>query len=397
MHALSVLHRWFSGQLDFIHATRLHSLFDAVCAAVLSDRCTLTAIAHALNRPTRVKHCIKRIDRLLGNPHLRHEALHIYAAMAKRFLHGVNQPLILIDWSDLTADQSQHLLRAVLPMQGRPLVLYEEVHPRCRLGNRNVQQRFLQTLKAMLPAQCQPIIVADAGFKAPFYQAVETLGWHWVGRLRGVGELHREAGWVSAKTLYALAGRQPKSLGVFAWTRRWQLSVRAVLWRKQKRGRQAKNADGSVKQSGTSRKAAQREREPWLLLCSLSLSDRSPKQLVRYYATRMQIEHSFRDMKSALFGLGLSHSRTRRPERWVILVLINSLALCLCWLIGLWADRQGYQSLFQSNTEKRRRVFSLTRLGWLLMREAPERWPALSELPSLSSLVKLRMAQLHEA
>ncbi len=397
MHALSVLHRWFAGQLDAIHATRRRGLFETVCAAVHSDRCTLTALAHALDSPCRIKHRIKRVDRLLCNSHLQHEAPQIYGALAKRLLHGVVNPLVLVDWSDLTTDQSQHLLRAVVPMDGRPLVLYEEVHPRRRLGNRRVQQQFLHKLHTMLPPHCRPIIVADAGFKAPFYQAVEALGWHWVGRLRGVGELHRKRGWINAKALYALAGKQPRRLGQFAWTRAKMLAVNAIVWRKPRQGRRAKNADGSNKRSGTSQKAAQREREPWLLLYSLSLSNTSVKHIVRYYRTRMQIEESFRDMKSACFGLGLSHSGTRCAERWTILVLINSLALCLCWLIGLWADRQGYQRLFQSNTEKRRRVFSFTRLGGLLMREMPDLVPARRTLPALSTLVKQQMALLHQA
>jgi hypothetical protein len=32
------------------------------------------------------------------------------------------------------------LLRAALPVKGRALTLYEEVHPRSRLGNRRVQR-----------------------------------------------------------------------------------------------------------------------------------------------------------------------------------------------------------------------------------------------------------------
>jgi len=58
------------------------------------------------------------------------------------------EPLIVIDWSDLKADQSLHLLRASLPVGGRSLTLYEEVHKQKDLGNRKVQHRFLQPLGA---------------------------------------------------------------------------------------------------------------------------------------------------------------------------------------------------------------------------------------------------------
>jgi hypothetical protein len=35
----------------------------------------------------------------------------------------------IVDWSPLTDDQSQQLLRASLPVGGRSITLYEEVHP----------------------------------------------------------------------------------------------------------------------------------------------------------------------------------------------------------------------------------------------------------------------------
>jgi len=85
-------------------------------------------------------------------------------------------PLILVDWSPLTADQGQQLLRAALPTGGRSVTLYEEIHPVKKLGNRRIQQRFLRSLQALLPASVTPIIVADSGFRTPFFREVESLG-----------------------------------------------------------------------------------------------------------------------------------------------------------------------------------------------------------------------------
>jgi hypothetical protein len=39
-----------------------------------------------------------------------------------------------------------------------------------------VQHRFLQRLAQLLPASADPIIVADSGFKVPFFREVERLG-----------------------------------------------------------------------------------------------------------------------------------------------------------------------------------------------------------------------------
>jgi len=69
---------------------------------------------------------------------------------------------------------------------GRALTLYEEVHAQSKLGNRRTQHRFLDQLARMIPESCCPIIVADSGFKTPFYRYIENhLQWLWLGRIRG--------------------------------------------------------------------------------------------------------------------------------------------------------------------------------------------------------------------
>lgn len=113
------------------------------------------------------------LNRLLSNSHLFHERHAIYAALARRLVKGLPVPIIAIDWSPLCADQSW-LLRAALPVGGRAITLYEEVHPQSKLGNRKIQHLFLDRLATMIPASCRPIIVADSGFKTPFYRYIEN-------------------------------------------------------------------------------------------------------------------------------------------------------------------------------------------------------------------------------
>jgi hypothetical protein len=170
--------------LNGIHRWRLAGLLDAVAATVSGPRLTLTDIGRRFGGGTDLRHRIKRADRLLGNRHLQHDSRGIDRALASMLLAGVAEPLIVIDWSDLTADQSLHLLRASLPVGGRRLTLYEEVHPQRSLGGRQVQHRFLRRLAELMPATAAPIIVAEAGFRVPFDREVERLGWRWVGRVR---------------------------------------------------------------------------------------------------------------------------------------------------------------------------------------------------------------------
>jgi hypothetical protein len=119
---------------------------------------------------------------------------------------------------------------------GRSLTLYEEVHPRRKLGNRQVQHRFLQRLEALLPATAAPIIVADSDFKAPFYREVERLGWRWVGRVRGRDFVKFQHRWRSCQRVFAEASETPRALGIGEWVRSNRLRAAFVLVRQAQAG-----------------------------------------------------------------------------------------------------------------------------------------------------------------
>lgn len=123
----------------------------AVNAAILGRRLTLTELGRSLTGPAHVKHNIKRIDRLLANRHLAAGGMVLYRAHARRIVGKVTEPVVIVDWSDLSADRRWQLLRAALPVGGRALTLYEEVHPLRHFANPRVHRLFLARLKALLP------------------------------------------------------------------------------------------------------------------------------------------------------------------------------------------------------------------------------------------------------
>jgi hypothetical protein len=366
MHALTILQRCLAPLLIGIHRRRVAVLLEAVAATVSGPRLTLTEIGRRFASASALRHRIKRADRLLANRHLQRDAKGIYGALARMLLVGVAEPLIVIDWSDLKADQSLHLLRASLPVGGRSLTLYEEVHTQRNLGNRRVQHRFLQRLKTLLPATADPIIVADSGFKVPFYREVERLGWRWVGRVRGRDTIKLKYRWRSCKNLFKEATTTPTALGIGAWVRSNPLRAAFVLVRKPKLGRRAKTAAGKRSRSKKSQQAARNAREPWLLVASTRLADWPAKRLVAVYRQRMQIELSFRDMKSQHFGEGLECSASNGTGRFTVLVLIASLAAILLWLIGTAAERCGLHEHLRPGSRKRR-AYSRLFLARLLL------------------------------
>ncbi len=73
----------------------------------------------------------------------------------------------------------------------------------------------------------------------------------------------------------------------------------------------------------------------WLLAASLSLAELCVTDIVCLYAKRMQIEQSFRDLKSHRYGCAFEDTLTRDPRRLEMLLLIHALASLLAWLEGL--------------------------------------------------------------
>jgi hypothetical protein len=198
MHALNIVQQLLRSCCPGIHAARLTVILAVVAAAVRSRRLTLTELGRALISPAHVKHSIKRVDRLLGNPHLGGERFEVYQALARRLVGVQREPVIVIDWSDLTADRRWQLLRAAMPRGGRALTVYEEIHPLRHLANPRVHRAFLARLKALLPDGVKPILLTDAGFRAPWFKSVNRLGWHWIGRIRNRDYLCPESGHASS-------------------------------------------------------------------------------------------------------------------------------------------------------------------------------------------------------
>ena len=270
------------------------------------------------------------------------------------------------------------MLRASLAVGSRAITLFEELHPYRKLGNRQVQHRFLNQLKSMIPAHCTPIVIADAGFRVPFYRHVETLGWHWLGRIRNrdfVQWKGAPSDWISAKSLHGIASIRSQDLGDALWVRNHPLAGRLVLIRQNRRGRKHRSLRGDARRSRLSRKHAVGSREPWLLIASPSLAALRAKQIVRLYKTRMQIEEGFRDTKSVAYGLGIATGRYTSFVRAANLLLIAALASFLLWLIGCLAEARDWRRWVAVNSSSKSPTYSPIFLARLLVQFTRNKLP----------------------
>jgi hypothetical protein len=151
MHTQPILQKFFRESLPEVHQTRRQALIVAVDAVARGARITITGLGRSLaNTGIRIKHRVKRMDRLIGNRLLGAQRKAFYRVIVLRLLAGCRQPIILVDWSDFSVDRQQQLLRASLAVGSRAITLFEELHPYRDLGNRQVQHRFLNQLRTMV-------------------------------------------------------------------------------------------------------------------------------------------------------------------------------------------------------------------------------------------------------
>lgn len=364
MHAVEILPKCLSKAFASMHAWRARSLLGAVSALLSGRRLTLMGLARTWPDATRVRAPLKRLDRLLSNEHLEAEQHLLYEAMSS-WLLSTAQPVIAIDWSPLDGHERFQLLRAGVVLKGRTLTLLQEVQPTALLGNGKIERAFLAHLQRIMPEGVTPIIVTDAGFRKPWFRAVRALGWDYIGRLRGtvnirfVNEIARR----KLSTILAAAPGKPESLGTVEITLRRPWSCQMVRCREPAKGRQLLTKRGTASRAGRSRKAQRRASEPCVLVTSLTCA---PHQIVNCYRQRMQIDESFRDLKSERYGVGFELSLTRSAARIAILLLIHALATLVAYLVALSVPEREL-NVSVGGVVSTRRHYSQLWLGWQLL------------------------------
>lgn len=365
MQQLTLLHKQFSKELPFVHKIRLNSLMSACVTASTGNKLFLTGLGRNAVSKIKTSSSIEKMNRLLGNEHLHHERSSFYATMAGQLIPRWMSPWIHIDWSCINSTTNLYLLRASLSVRGRSIVLYEESHPKKKENNHAVHRQFLKNLKAILPLCEPPIIVTDAGFRAPWFMAVRQMGWHFVGRLRNKNLvlLEKTENWQLSSSFFQQATGKPAHLGHALLTEKEQLPVHIVLYKGKNKNRHKRNLNKKISAAGNSKRHSKAAKEPWVLVTSLPQARDNSTHIVNIYRQRMRIEENFRDTKCSHYGQGLKHSLTKRPERMDILLLIAAIATFAAWIAGLITVSKGMASDFQAHSAKFTNSLSLVYLG----------------------------------
>jgi hypothetical protein len=169
MHAAKLLHELLDNACHSVDKRLRKTLFLSAETLIISKKLSISGLGRSLNQIAKVKHNIKRIDRLFGNGNLHEQRNVFYQGMIQCLLKDNFRPIIIIDWSGLTKCGAYHFLRAALTVNGRSITLYDQAYPLRDYIKEKTHREFLKVLKNMLPKDCKPIFQTLAfkilGFK----------------------------------------------------------------------------------------------------------------------------------------------------------------------------------------------------------------------------------------
>lgn len=378
-----------------MHKVRRQSLNTMVTSLLSGSSLSVTSLGRNIDSQTSDKHQIKRSMRLCSNPHLHQENGSVYALMAQRLIGLQRRPIILVDWSDLDPRKQHFLLRAAIAVNGRSLTLLEQVYPVHEKEKPAVHKQFMTRLKTILPSTSKAIIVTDAGFRVPWFKLMASLDFDFVGRVRNrtLCKSDAELDWHPVKDLYRGASIRPHLLGFYQMSQATPIDCQMVVYKQKYKGRKHLTATGErARRSSSSRSNASKETEPWLLATSLS-EKKCAQKVVKIYQSRMQIEESFRDLKT---GLKFNESHTRKQKQLSVLLLLAMLAQMVLFLLGLAVKGMNKHHQYQANTIKIRAVLSYQFIGLRAYKDPRLRLTTNSWLNAVNELHRLMQMPLHD-
>ncbi|HGY4714613.1 MULTISPECIES: IS4 family transposase [Klebsiella] len=365
MSVSQVCHKFFSQSLNSIHQYRKNALLDMTVALTRGASLSLTSIGRYLPGPARVKHKIKRVDRHLNSDLMFSDIPSVYQQLVSRLTHSLSVCVIVVDWSGYPSSELS-VLRASLLCDGRAIPLMSKVISSRYQNNSAVQNAFLDQMAVAIGKDKQVIIVTDAGFRSSWFHHIRSLGWDFVGRVRGslYFQVVGNEEWQMARDI--ASSTTARYLGFGRLARNASRDCPGHFYTVHKRATGRKSRQHYPKTDRMYRKNA---REPWLLFTSLM--EYKPREIVKIYSRRMQIEQNFRDEKSERYGLGLRASKSRGEKRLSVLCLVAVLYSIIIWLTGYYLESKGINRWFQANSEKSRRVLSYLTLSENVIQQSP--------------------------
>jgi hypothetical protein len=108
-----LLHKSLANACPEIHKVRLTALMAAVTSTIKGQQLSVTGLGRNLksHSNTDTKHDIKRMDRIIGNPHLHAERKEIYQYLMELLIGQQKHPILIADWSPIPGSELFQLHR----------------------------------------------------------------------------------------------------------------------------------------------------------------------------------------------------------------------------------------------------------------------------------------------
>lgn len=326
---------------DSQHAKRIQSISGAALGVLSSSSLIIHRIGQGLARENNLiaKHAIKQVDRLLSNRKLK--LWDCFEQWVPFIIGARKEVIVAMDWTEFEPDNHSTIALNLVTSHGRATPLIWKTVDRSTLKNhRNAyEDECLLKLHSLLEQDIKVTILADRGFcdTQLFKYLKNYLSFNFVIRIRknievtnSKGEQRKAIDWLGK------GGRSRSLRNAYLTKKLHKVGVVVCV--------QAKGM-----------KAA------WCLAAS---DDKlSSSVIIRLYGKRWGIEPQFRDSKDIHFGMGLSHTKIRDPQRRDRLLLISALSVVILTLLGAAGESLGLDKGLKANTVKHR-TLSLFRQGY---------------------------------
>jgi len=324
---------------DDLHAKRVLSLTNATVGAIGSGSLALHTIGAALAQAEELdpKHCIKQVDRLLGNDRI--QPWELFDDWVPFVIGERKEIVVILDWTDFDRDGHATLLCSLCTGHGHgtPLI-WTTVEKDSLKDRRNFHEdAVVDKLRQIVPKDVKVTLLADRGFAdTHFFRHLRELEIHYLIRIRENFEVKTKDGESLPALLHVPENGHTRGLRDIELTHHGFPLEHLVLCHKKDM------------------------KDPWCL--ASSRADLTAPEVVALYAKRWGTETVFRDIKDYRFGMGMKSVRTKSTERRDRLFLISALAIALLVTLGAAGEAVGLERKIKANTVKTR-SYSLWRQG----------------------------------
>jgi len=310
---------------SYLRLSQAKTLSQLVAAAATIVRASLAEMGRALSYQNNIaaKHCIKRIDRFIGNQRV--EPIEAMRGIVEWLSKPRKRLLVSIDWVDIRHFQCL-VLAARLRGRAIPLLWAVYKYEDFYRSQNNLEYGLLRAFRTMLPETTQTVILADRGFgRAEMARECQNLGLGYIIRIQ-------PKVWVKA---HGFEGK----LGDLTVSRGQHFVLHNVEYRKLKPVRQHIAVLWRTEQE-----------QPWYLMTNIEKL--RAKQLSVIFGRRMTIEEYFRDAKSKRNGFALRLTLIKDSQRLSRLLLVLALAYILLTTIGLYCRERFRPGRWCSNNRR---------------------------------------------